>query len=120
MRIPVYRKSILATLISIVSALTLAYGVVMVVSSVYLTGIILIVVSVGLFFAGLFLGKTITEAKVFRKWKKQIKAEGLEEKIKIDTVFALKVYNMNPDKRTLNYIKSLNPEAAEYIIRNSN
>lgn len=63
----------------------------------------------------MYLAGTIS----FNKWKKtEIKAKGFEERAKLPVTgveLCKKIYNANPQKRTLNYIKTFNAEAAEII-----
>lgn len=56
-------------------------------------------------------GKYISNNKVFKTWWKQVTDANLEPQIAASTGVAVKVYNKNPQKRTLRKIAQLNPAA---------
>ena len=59
--------------------------------------------------------KGIHDGNEFRKWKKRLEEKGWPERIKSSLADAEFVYSYRPGKRTLRYIRKLNPEAAKRI-----
>lgn len=61
------------------------------------------------------LAENDVEDKTMHYWK-----QGLdEESIRADIAEAVRAYNRNPCRRSLNYIRMLNSEAADYILVNT-
>lgn len=112
-RIPVYKNSILASLCSMLGA-----GCVMIGIAIGLTGEAEIIESVYVIIVGglfLFLAAIISKNKQFRVWKKKIERGGLVPIIQNDVSSAVQVYQTFPCKKSLKYIRSLNPQAADVI-----
>lgn len=55
------------------------------------------------------------EKELMRRWKRNIS----DESIRTSTFEAVQAYNLNPCQRSVDYIRTLNPEAAAYIWRNA-
>lgn len=55
------------------------------------------------------------EKELMRRWMRNIN----EESIRSSTFEAVQAYNLNPCKRSVDYIRTLNPEAAAYIRQNA-
>lgn len=51
----------------------------------------------------------------FNRWLRQVRAAGLEPKIRDSVDIALKVYATNPGKRAAKYLCELNPDIVNYL-----
>jgi len=110
-RITVYTNSILASLCSILGYALALIGLIGAFSGGIAAGIILIVLGFGLS----FLASAISKNKQFKQWKKQIERNGLVSVIQNNVTVAIQIYNNFPCKKSLEYIRSLNPLAADII-----
>lgn len=110
-RIPIYKNSFLASSCSILGYIIVIGGVVTAISEDIIGGIILIISG----FVLMFLAKNISENKQFKKWKKQINRKGDISVIENSIQGAIQVFNTYPCKKSLEYIRTLNPQAAEFI-----
>ena len=106
-----YRNSLLASLVSIAGCLVGMAGIGLLFSGVIPGGIGLIAAAAAL----LYLAKQISNKKAFDKWWKQIRQAGLEPEIRNSLDVAVEIYKKNPEPRTLEKIRALNPAAADYI-----
>lgn len=106
-----YRNSFLASIVSIFGCFLGMLAAMLLVGGIFLGGIVLAAIAVGL----IALGKQISVNKEFEEWWKQVKKNNLEAAIRRSRDAAVDVYNLNPEKRTLEKIRQLNPEAARYI-----
>lgn len=106
-----YRNSFLASIVSILGCVLGMLAAMLLVGSIFLGGIVLAAIAVGL----IALGKQISVNKEFEAWWKQVRKNNLEPAIRSSRDAAVDVYNLNPEKRTLEKIRQLNPEAARYI-----
>lgn len=61
------------------------------------------------------LAEDDVEKTLLQNWKKDLN----EERIRANVFEAVRAYNQNPCRQSLNYIRTLNPEAANYIRRNA-
>ena len=61
------------------------------------------------------LAEDDVDKTLLRNWKKDL----TEERIRANVFEAVRAYNQNPCQQSLNYIRTLNPEAADYIRRNA-
>lgn len=113
MRLPIrfYKSSVLATIISFFGSVWCLVGVCLAVSEDVVAGIILAVVGL----ACLFWADAINERASFKKWIKKLKNEGVEEQLSTSNEMCMVVYNANPCKRTIEYIRKYNPTVAEQI-----
>lgn len=75
-------------------------------------GIILTVVGVACF----FLANLINERAVFRKWIKHLKKQGITERLANSEEICIEVYNANPCKKTIKYIRKYNPAVADKLL----
>ena len=105
-----YKNSFLASLVSIIGCLIILGGIAMFSDSI---GGAIAMIVVGLALA--VWGKIISDAKAFKTWWKQVADAGLVPQIAQNTATAIAVYNKNPQKRTLEKIRELNPVAAQQI-----
>lgn len=108
-----YRNSFLASIVSIIGCGMVLYGIVSITEGEAATGLGKIVMAVP-FLIG---GKWISSNKAFNKWWKQVKDLNLEPEIAKSVDTAVAVYAKNPEKRTLEKIRELNPAAAAQIER---
>ena len=110
-RTTIYHNSILASLVSLFGTGFAMCGLVILISGEIVGGILCAAAG----FAMSAYAITISERKQFNTWKKQVEAKGVDQAIRADTEIALHAYNSYPGQRTLNYIRGLNPAAADLI-----
>ena len=104
-----YRNSFLASLVSIIGCAMILGGIAAFSESI---GAIALIV---LGFALAVWGKNISDNKAFKTWWQQVVDAGLVPQIAQNTATAIAVYNKNPQHRTLQKIRELNPAAAQQI-----
>ncbi len=118
MRLPItiYKSSILASIVGTLGSIFMICGPIVMLEESFSEG--LIPMTIGLVFCifAYWLGKRAE----FRKWLKKLKKSGELNDISTSTESALKLYALNPCKRTLKYIKSKNKTAADYITAMNN
>ena len=61
----------------------------------------------------------INDNKAFKRWLKGAKEKNVDQIVSSSVNSAIEVYNIMPGKPMLNYIRTLNPQAAEIIEANS-
>lgn len=110
-RIPIYRHSILASLLSIVAYLMMLGGVATAFGGSILGGIVLFVLGMGVTMLGSFVGERTKCRAIIR----QIKKKGLERQLRSDIQACAQAYNLCPGNGMLRYIRSVNPQAADFI-----
>ena len=115
MKIPIriYKNSFLASLVSILGSISGLICVCAFLGGEIIAGIIALIISVLLFFAAEYL----SQMKCFKLWIKQLEAKGMLSQVANNMDAAVAMYNANPTKMTLSYIKKLNPDAATTIMR---
>ena len=59
--------------------------------------------------------KRIAEKESFGNWLSSLEAKGLLDSISSDTDLAVKLYKANPCQETLDYLRKVNPTAAEIV-----
>ncbi len=74
-------------------------------------GIVLIIIGI----AQKAKAKDIAERESFKNWIASLEAQGLLNNISEDTDVALKLYKAHPEQETLDYLRRVNPAAAEMI-----
>ncbi len=109
-----YRNSFLASVVSIAGCGILIGGIAVIAEGDILPGIAFIAAGLGL----CILARVISGNKSFKKWWKQVTDANLEGAIARDADLAVKIYNKNPQNRTLKKIEQLNPAAADFIRKN--
>lgn len=110
-RITIYKNSFLASAVSILGYLFVVCGIMAAFSGEIAGGILIALVGFGL----AVLASSISEQKQFKTWKKQIEQKGLVPQIQASTQVAIQVYNTFPGTKALEYIRTLNPTAAQLI-----
>ena len=105
-----YKNSFLASLVSIIGCLMIVGGIASFGADV-VTAIIFIVIGMVL----AVWGKNISDNKAFKTWWQQIADAGLIPQIAQNTSVAIDIYRKNPQHRTLQKIRELNPAAAQQI-----
>ena len=106
MRFKIYKKCILATIVSILGALAVYGGIMALFAKEFLAGVICFVVGV-LIQVG---AEQIAEGAAFKRWKKEVIAKGYANKVAMGNyTVAVQLYNQNTGERTLKYFESLNP-----------
>lgn len=112
-RITIYRKSVLATVVSIFGYFLLAMGVMGLMEKEYVMGVVCIAAAFGVH----LWASVINDNKLFKLWKKDLEAKGLIPEIAMHQSVAIKCYNACPGNKALAYIRTLNPAAADEIAR---
>lgn len=110
-RVTVYKNSILASLVSIMGYGFMVGGLGMAFGGEILGGIVLFLMGLGC----AALASVISERAQFRQWIRKLKKDGIIDRARQDTALAIQIFQANPTKQTLRYIRKLNPTAAEYI-----
>ena len=110
-RITIYKNSVLATLVGIFGYIFIIAGLALAFTEEILGGIILALIGVGFS----IWAPAISRNKQFKTWKKRIEEGGLVPALPSSTQTAIQIYNPFPNKKTLEYIRSLNPSAAQQI-----
>ena len=105
-----HKNSFLASVVSIIGCLMIVGGIASFGADIA-TAIIFIVIG----FALAVWGKNISDKKAFKTWWQQVVDAGLVSQIAQNTATAIAVYNKNPQSRTLQKIRELNPAAAQQI-----
>ena len=108
--ITIYRNSILASIISIVGTICLVAGVCLVFEET-ITGIVMAI------FGGVFMlwAHCISENKAFRRWKKQLKTDGIIDMMPSSNDICMRVYYSNPCKKTIKFIGKYNSSVADEL-----
>lgn len=110
-RITYYTNSFLANVAQFVGYCALALGVMVLLTGDVFEGALCILIALVLMFAA----SRISANKAFNKWWHQVEAANLEPEIRRSRDTAVEIYRKNPQKRTLEKIRELNPAAAAYI-----
>ena len=105
-----YKNSFLASLVSIIGCLMIVGGICSFTTSI---GGAIAFIIIGFVLA--VWGKNISDKKAFKTWWQQVVDAGLIPQIAQDTATAIAIYNKNPQSRTLQKIRELNPAAAQQI-----
>ena len=108
-----YKNSFWASVVSILGCAMILGGIATFSESI--GGAIALIV-LGLVLA--VCGKNISDNKAFKTWWKQVVDAGLIPQIAQSAATAIAVYNKNPQNRTLQKIRELNPAAAQQIQAN--
>lgn len=110
-RVRIYKNSFLASALSILGYVFLATGIIAAFNGEIIGGIFVVAISIAMMFGA----KSISENKQFKAWKKQVEEKGYVPGIRSSVSTAIQVYNTFPCTKTLEYIRTLNPAAAENI-----
>lgn len=110
-RIRIYKNSFLASALSILGYIFLVTGIIAAFNGEVVGGIFVVILSIAMMFAA----KAISDNKQFKAWKKQVEEKGYVPKIQSSVEVAIQVYNTYPGTKTLAYIRTLNPAAADNI-----
>lgn len=109
MRFKIYKSSVLATIVSILGAVSCYAGILALFGKEFLAGIICIVIGILIQVAA----GEIAENAAFKKWKKEVISRGYAQRIaQGDYSVAVQLYNQNPGEKTLKYFGSLNSNVA--------
>ncbi len=113
MRLPImfYKSSILATFFGTLGCVLLICAPLVMLEESFSDGLVPLIIGTIFSLLAYWLGKRAE----FRKWLKRLKKSGELDDIESSLETAVKLYSLNPCKRTLKYIKSKNRSAAEHI-----
>lgn len=114
MKLPIrfYKNSVIATIISIWGTTWTLVGFCVAISEDAIAGIVLAVVGICL----IFVARVINEKAIFKKWIKGLKKDGIVEKLSTSEEMCIAVYNANPCKKNIKYIRKHNPVVAEKLL----
>lgn len=107
----VYKNSVPATLCNLIGSLMAIYGFAIMIRSSFTNGLLLLALGIGM----MFLASWISDKSEFPAWKRKVRKSGLIPEIQRSVPTAIQVYQTNPCPQALNYIRTLNPQAAEII-----
>ena len=107
----IYKTSVLASAVSIFGCGFMLMGIASAFSGQVVGGIIMALCGVGLS----IWASEISENKRFKVWKKKVEEGGFVPAIQSNMKTAIDCYNTLPGKKTLAYIRTLNPAAADNI-----
>jgi hypothetical protein len=110
-RITIYKNSVFASLVSISGYLCMLAGFALAFGGAIFGGIFMFLLGMGL----AALASIISSRVQFRKWIRKLKKDGIIDLAKENTALAIQIFDANPTKQTLHYIRKLNPTAAGYI-----
>ena len=105
-----YKNSFWASVVSILGCAMIVAGI-----GSFAANIAVAIVMIVLGFAMAVWGKNISDNKAFKVWWQQVVDKGLVPQIAQNTATAIAIYNKNPQNRTLQKIRELNPAAAQQI-----
>lgn len=108
--IRVYKNSVGATLLSIFGGGMLFGGIVCMFEE-FAAGLIIAIIGGGMFFSA----EKVAKNKAFKLWVKGLREKGVEAQMANSYQVARMVYDANPCKKTLEYIRKHNVHAAEEI-----
>ena len=105
MRFKIYKSSVLATIVSIIGAVTCYGGILALFEKEFVAGIVCIIIG----FIIQIGASEIAETAAFKKWKKAIVSKGYDQRVaQGDYTVAVQLYNQNPGEKTLKYFDTLN------------
>ena len=105
MRFKIYKSSVLATLVSIIGAVTCYGGILALFEKEFVAGILCIAIGIVIQAAA----GNIAENTAFKKWKKEVLSKGYANRIaQGEYSLAVQLYNQNPGEKTLKYFDTLN------------
>lgn len=110
MRVRIYKNSILATFLSMFGTGFTLCGI-LILFQLEAVGIVILIIGI----CFMWWSDSVNDKKTFKLWRKKLEENHIDQLIKTSTAHSVQVYNANPDKRTLEYIQELNPQAAAYI-----
>ena len=106
-----YKNSGFATFVSIVGSILLFSGLGITFCVIWYTGLIMTALGAALMFGA----SHISKRRGFKKWIKRLQADGIIDALPNSEELCIKLYQANPCKRTLTFIRKRNPQAADYI-----
>ena len=110
MPITIYKKSPLATIISLLGSAMLMIGIVMLFEEPG-GAVICLLIAVGL----MLWASAINKDKLFKLWIKELKAKGVIDQLATSKELCVQMYNANPNKKTIQFIAKHNPVVAEEL-----
>ncbi len=114
-----YPGCVLATILSFIGGIFCLLAVLALLMGIldgsFLDGVLLAALFFGAGILMQFLARQLAEARHHARLRKTLKENGTQAQIVASQAAAEAVYNAYPNRRTLNYIQSLNPAAAASI-----
>ena len=106
-----YKNSFLASLVSMLACGLIMIGIMFLIDGMILEGIIFVILGIPLF----LLGRRISQNKAFKKWWQELEKKGVIAQATTSQEVAMAIYKKDPQKRTLEAIRKINPMAALVI-----
>ena len=106
-----YKNSFLASLVSMLACGLIMIGIMLLIDGMILEGIIFAILGIPLF----LLGRRISQNKAFKKWWQELEKKGVIAQATTSQEVAMAIYKKDPQKRTLEAIRKINPMAALVI-----
>lgn len=106
-----YKNSFLASLVSMLACGLIMIGIMFLIDGMILEGIIFVILGIPLF----LLGRRISQNKAFKKWWQELEKKGVIAQATTSQEVAIAIYKKDPQKRTLEAIRKINPMAALVI-----
>ena len=106
-----YKNSFLASLVSMLACGLIMIGIMFLIDGMILEGIIFAILGIPLF----LLGRRISQNKAFKKWWQELEKKGVIAQATTSQEVAMAIYKKDPQKRTLEAIRKINPMAALVI-----
>lgn len=107
----IYKKTALGTLVAIIGALVIIAGILLLFDEKFIFGALVIALG----FSSRFLTREINERKAVQRLQKTLREQCLEQQMATSFEVAAEAYRRVPCKKTLDYIATINPHAAETI-----
>ena len=112
-RVPVriYKHSVLASVISVFGSIMAMSGVCLI-FSVPVGGIVCAVIGIAM----LVLASSLADKKRFKMWVKDLEQKGILARLPASRDLCVRVYQANPQMRTVQMIAKYNPAVAQEIL----
>lgn len=110
-RFTIYKNSILASLCNVFGTIFSISGIIVLISEDFMEGITLTIWGL----LHIWWAASISKKKQFKQFVKFLQQNDIDSQMITSSNLCFEIYNKMPDKRTLKYIASLNPQAASQI-----
>ena len=108
-----FKNSFLASVCSVLGSILVIFSIAQLVDEMIELPLALLLIAAGV--ALYLLGRKISHDKSFKKWWQQVIDAGLEPKLSVDQNLCYEIYKKNPQKRTIEKIRTFNPQVAERL-----
>ena len=108
-----FKNSFFASVFAILGSILVIFSVSQLIDGMLEIPVALLLLAIGV--ALYLLGRKISHDKSFKKWWQQVIDAGLEPKLSVDQNLCYEIYKKNPQKRTIEKIRTFNPQVAERL-----